>query len=209
MSEYLDNSFYDEKSSHQYPHKKYPHTGHTMRNYASRPFGQYPNPHLAQEIVIDKKGEGLDRFVDHYIPEHGEMKGWGENVPYSIHKNKRWEFGDKIDTVFNKNNNDLASENFGISVAVKHADFKTDKSLYNNKSEEPIKHAKSKVNGCLNNIEDEGDTAVHMFTRNGFNGFPGTKQFQDRNHRKPQSKYTKCKPAKWEKSLLNATGHDE
>ena len=122
---------------------------------------------------------GLIRFINSYLPENAEMQNWRGNVCYSLNKNKRWELSSKIETLFKESPEELASEDFEISIADLHCGNSKFKALYRNHGdnftffdrrtgrertviegqpdEVMVKRAKSKVNGWFREIRGRGE----------------------------------------------------
>ena len=137
-----------------------------------------------------KQGCQLDRFVSSYLPQNSEIKDWHKNVCYSINKNKRWELSSRVEQVFCDSAEELASEDFEISIADLHCHNGRFKALFRNHGdtftffdrktnkerivadgppdEVQVKRASSKVNGRFR-VERSQDTAVciDLFRENG------------------------------------------
>ena len=79
-----------------------------------------------------KQGRELERFVNFYLPQNAEMKNWETNVCYSMNKNKRWELSSRVERVFSDSAEDLALEDFEISIADLHSENGKFKALYRN-----------------------------------------------------------------------------
>ena len=75
---------------------------------------------------------GLIRFIHSYLPENAEMQNWRGNVCYSLNKKKRWELSSKIENLFKESAEELASEDFEISIADLHCGNSKFKALYRN-----------------------------------------------------------------------------
>ena len=107
------------------------------------------------------------------------MQNWLGNVCYSLNKNKRWEKSSKIEKLFRESAEELALEDFEISIADLHCGNSKFKALYRNHGDnftffdrrtgrertviegQPdeviVKRAKSKVNGRFREIRGGGE----------------------------------------------------